>query len=353
MSYWLSKSIGSAVIIGLAACGAPPADPPQDAAEIMPANPTIETFGSVDRRSAELDQIVPANAEIEVLARGFTWPEGPVWIEEESAVYFNDVPENKMYRWTEATGSELFLTPSGGATPETAPTMREPGANGIIEWSEAPGQLLLADHGARGLSLLDPETLIRETFVSSFEGLSLNSPNDIVARSDGGLFFTDPPYGLRGLNDAAEKELPHNGVYFYRPDLPLKLVVADLSFPNGIGLSPDERTLYVAVSDPENAVIMAFDLAEDASASNGRVLFNAGPELREGGGLPDGMVVAENGTLFATGPEGVYVIAPETGDVLGVISTGMPTSNCTLNDDETYLYMTSSSVMARIPIDMQ
>ena len=338
MSEWLSKIALSGLLVGLAAC----------ATQQTVTSKT--SIGSIDRRTSAIDQIIAPEAEIEVLASGFTWPEGPVWVEEEQALYFNDVPENKMYRWTAETGGELFLTPSGGATPETAPTMREPGANGIIEWTKAPNKLLLADHGARGLSLLDPETLERDTFVSSFQGQSLNSPNDIVARSDGALFFTDPPYGLRGLNEAAEKELSHNGVYLYQPDTPLKLVVSDLSFPNGIGLSPDESTLYVAVSDPENAVIMAYDLATDGAASNGRIFFDAGPELRDGGGLPDGMAVAKNGTVFATGPEGVYVLAPDTGEVLGVVSTGMATSNCTLNDDETYLYLTSSSVIARVPI---
>ncbi|MEL6826589.1 MAG: SMP-30/gluconolactonase/LRE family protein [Pseudomonadota bacterium] len=355
MAYWLSKFVFSGLIIGVSACAAPTPEASESDAltETSVAEDTEESgIGSVDVRSPALQEIVATDATIEVLAEGFTWPEGPVWVEDEQALYFNDVPENKMYRWTAATGGELFLTPSGGATAETAPTMREPGANGIIEWAGAPGKLLLADHGARGLSVLDPATLTRDTFVSSFEGQSLNSPNDIVARSDGALFFTDPPYGLRGLNDAAEKELAHNGVYLYQDGAPLKLVIDDLSFPNGVGLSPDESTLYVAVSDPNNAVIMAYDLDADGNAINGRVFFDAGPELRDGGGLPDGMVVADNGTIFATGPEGVYVLAPDTGEVLGVVSTGMPTSNCTLNDDETYLYMTSSSVMARIPVQL-
>ncbi|MEL7032212.1 MAG: SMP-30/gluconolactonase/LRE family protein [Pseudomonadota bacterium] len=338
MAHWLSKFTLSALLASIAACATPDQQPDDT------------SIGSVDRRSSAMDQIVAPGAQIQVLATGFTWPEGPVWVDEEAALYFNDVPENKMYRWSEETGGELFLTPSGGATPETAPTMREPGANGIIEWTAAPNKLLLADHGARGLSVLDPETKVRDTFVSTYDGKSLNSPNDIVARSDGALFFTDPPYGLRGLNDAAEKELAHNGVYLYQADAPLKLVIDDLSFPNGIALSPDETTLYVAVSDPENAVIMAYDLDATGTASNGRIFFDAGPELKEGGGLPDGMVVANNGTIFATGPEGVYVLAPSSGEVLGVISTGMATSNCTLNDEETFLYMTSSSVLARVPV---
>lgn len=329
------------VAVGLGSCASIEAAPP------------AKTVGNVDRYSSALEMIVPEGAQIEVLAEGFTWPEGPVWIEEEGALYFNDVPENKMYRWTQSTGADLFLTPSGGGTPESTKNMREPGANGIIEWSGAPGKLLLADHGARGLSVLDPVSLTRDTITSGYDGKSLNSPNDIVARSDGALYFTDPPYGLRGLNDASEKELDFNGVYFYSGTGELNVVISDLSFPNGVALSPDEKTLYVAVSDPENPVIMAYDAAEDGTVSNGRVFFDASEDLKKGGGLPDGMVVAKNGTIFATGPKGVYVFSPDNGEVLGTISTGLATANCTLDDAEEYLYMTSSSVLARVRVEMK
>lgn len=342
----ISTVLGAGIALTITSCQAPEPDTPSE-----PEVSSIQSIGSVDRRSPALDEIVPVGAEIEVLAEGFTWPEGPVWVAEEDALYFNDVPENKMHRWSAGTGHEMILSPSGGATPEAALTMREPGANGLIKWPEDSSKLLLADHGARGLSVLDRATFKRDVIVSSFEGQSLNSPNDMVARSDGAIFFTDPPYGLRGLNDAPEKELSHNGVYLYSADAPLQLVIDDLSFPNGIGLSPDEATLYVAVSDPDNAKIMAYAVSADGTVDDGRVFFDATAELRDGGGLPDGLAVARNGTVFATGPEGVYVLAPETGEVLGVISTGMPTSNCTLNDDETYLYMTSSSVLARVPIE--
>ena len=312
---------------------------------------SVETIGSIDRATAAMDAIVPPDAEIEVLARGYVWPEGPVWVEDEQALYFNDVPENKMYRWTAESGANLFLTPSGGATPEMAEVMREPGANGIIEWSGAPGKLLLADHGARGLSILDPVTKSRDTIVSTHDDKSLNSPNDIVERSDGALFFTDPPYGLKDLNEAKEKELPYNGVYRLEAGEPAILIIDDLSFPNGIGLSPDEETLYVAVSDPEGPMIMAYDTTPSGGVANPRVFFDAAEDLKDGGGLPDGMDIASNGTIFATGPKGVYVLSPD-GEVLGTISTGMATSNCTLNDDETYLYMTSSSVLARVPLNL-
>lgn len=315
------------------------------------APPSVETIGSIDRRTPAMERIVPDDAEIEVLARGFVWPEGPVWIEDEQALYFNDVPENKMYRWTEDTGSELFLTPSGGASPDAAGQMREAGANGIIEWSGAPGKLLLADHGARSLTVLDKTSKSREAIVSTYDGKSLNSPNDIVERSDGALIFTDPPYGLNGLNEAPEKELTYNGVYLLKAGQPLQLMIDDLTFPNGVGLSPDEETLYVAVSDPEGPLLMAYDTAPNGTVANGQVFFDAAEDFKDGGGLPDGMDIARNGTIFATGPKGVYVLSPD-GEVLGTISTGLATANCTLNEDETYLYITSSSVLARVPINL-
>ncbi|MEC7290448.1 MAG: SMP-30/gluconolactonase/LRE family protein [Pseudomonadota bacterium] len=317
---------------------------------LPPPSAEYETIGSIDRRADAADATVPRGAEIEVLARGFTWPEGPVWMADEQALYFNDVPENTMYRWSLDAGLATFMSPSGGATDAVAETMREPGANGIIKWPADESKLLLADHGARGLSVLDRETQARRVIVSSYQGQSLNSPNDMVAHSSGDVFFTDPPYGLRGLNDAPEKALQHNGVYRLSPDGDLTLIESDLSFPNGIGLSPDEQTLYVAVSDPETPVIRAYRIDASGTIDDGRTFFDAASELKDGGGLPDGMAIASNGTLFATGPEGVYILAPETGQVLGVISTGMPISNCTLNEDETYLYMTSSSVLARVPV---
>ena len=340
MNILISKVTACACLLLLSACSV------KTLSNDSPAETTV------DRRLAEVDKVIPTSAQLEILAEGFTWPEGPVWLSEQQALHFNDVPENKMYRWTAETGVNLFLTPSGGGTDEMAARMREPGANGIINWPAEPSKILLADHGARGLSILDIDTLQRETIVSEYQGQSLNSPNDMIMRSDGAVFFTDPPYGLRDLNASPDKELEHNGVYLYKPDQPLKLIIDDLSFPNGIGLSPDESTLYVAVSDPENAIIMAYDTAIDGSVSSGRIFFDAGPELKDGGGLPDGMAIARNGTIFATGPEGVYVLSPN-GDVLGVISTGMPISNCTLDDDEAYLYMTSSSVLARIAVSME
>lgn len=312
-----------------------------------PRAPT--SMGRIDARAPAFDAIVAPGAEVEVLARGFTWPEGPVWIASEAALYFNDVPENRMYRWSEADGISVHMLASGGGR-ENGVTMREPGANGMIALQDKPGHVLLGDHGSRGVSRLNLKTQIRDVLVSEYNGKSLNSPNDLVARSDGALFFTDPPYGLRGLNEADNKELPFNGVYLLEPGADAKLLTDTMTFPNGIGLSPDETTLYVSNSDPERPVILTYDIQGDGTLGAAETLFDGAPYMQEDSGLPDGMAISRTGTIFATGPEGVYVIAPGTGEVLGVISTGMKISNCTLDADEAYLYMTSSDVVARIPL---
>lgn len=346
--------VSSALII-LAACSHDTAlenDNSETPIDVVEDIPRVETIGAISRTSQALDQIIPTDARVEVLAKGFTWPEGPVWVEEDNALYFDDVPENKMYKWTEADGASVFLTPSGGGG-EAAKSMREPGANGLIKAPGKPGHLLLADHGARGLSLLNLESQSRETLVSQYEGQSLNSPNDMIARSDGAVFFTDPPYGLRGLNASPKKQLTWNGVYLFAANESLKLLIDDLTFPNGIALSPDESTLYVAVSDPDNPVILSYTFEDDGSVAAARTLFDGRPYLKDNNGLPDGMVVAKNGTIFATAPGGVYVLHPADGKVLGILSTGMPASNCTLDDNEEYLYITSSSVLARVPVNFR
>jgi gluconolactonase len=308
--------------------------------------------GRVRRLAPEMDALIAPEATVEILGSGFQWAEGPVWIEEERALYFTDVPENRMYRWTAARGVELFLEPSGGAGAGAA-AMREPGANGLARDPERPSALLLGDHGARAITRLDRRTLRREVLVGRFEGARFNSPNDLVVAKDGVIYFTDPPYGLRGLNAAPEKELVVNGVYALHPDGRVERIIDVLTFPNGVALSPDEGTLYVSNSDPDNPAIMAYDRAPDGGVANPRVFFDARAlQGEDAPGLPDGMAVAPNGALFATGPGGVLVFSPK-GALLGVIETGLPVANCALDSDGAYLYLTSQSILARIAVNAE
>ena len=302
-------------------------------------------IGTLHRESPSLDALIAAGARIEKLAEGLRWSEGPVWIAEGRYLLLSDVPENKMYRWSEEDGLSVFLDPSGYAGAEKG-IFREPGSNGLIR---GPGNsILMADHGNRAVARLDLATRKKTFLVASYQGKRFNSPNDLVRHSDGSIYFTDPPYGLEGLNASPHKELAFNGVYRLLPNGEVRLVDDSLTFPNGIILSPDERTLYVAMSDPERAVIMAYSLDAEGNVSGRRVFADLTAEARSGlPGLPDGMAIDQQGNLFATGPGGVHLFTPG-GARLGRIETGVAIANCAFGEDGKTLFLTSSSFLARI-----
>jgi gluconolactonase len=300
--------------------------------------------GTIERLDSALDALVPADARIEQLADGFDWSEGPVWRRSGGYLLFSDVPRNTIYRWQEKQGLTVFLRPAGYVGPD--PPGRELGSNGLT--LDAQDRLVMADHGNRQVARLDESNFTKTTLADRYEGKRLNSPNDLVYRSNGDLYFTDPPYGLKGLNDDPAKELAFSGVYRRTPAGQLTLLTQELRFPNGIALSPDERTLYVANSDPERAIWMAYDVQADGTVARGRVLFDATPLARQGRkGLPDGLRLDSRGNLFATGPGGVLVITPD-GRHLGTITTPQATANCAFGDDGSTLYMTSHSRLLRV-----
>jgi gluconolactonase len=301
--------------------------------------------GRIHRESPLLDALVAPDAVIEKLADGFTWSEGPVWIAEGGHLLFSDVPANIMYRWTEGEGASVFLNPSGYDGPEPS-YFREPGSNGLVR---GPGNtILLADHGNRAVASLDLATKTKTLLVTHHEGKRFNSPNDLVRASNGTVYFTDPPYGLEGLNDSPHKELAWNGVYRLDPDGVVTLIEKGMSYPNGIILSPNERRLYVANSDPQRAVVMAFDLDEDGNPSGNRVFADM-QAMHNGGlkGMPDGMAIDRDGNLFATGPGGVHIITPD-GTRLGRIDTGTAVANCTFGEDGRTLFIASDHMLVRI-----
>lgn len=304
-------------------------------------------IGRVTAFDAAFRDVVPADARIEKLADGFTWSEGPAWIRGGDYLLFTDVPENRLYRWSDDDGLSVFLEPSGYGGPSD-PALREAGANGL--YPEPDGTVLLADSGSRLVARLDPATREKTPLATHYDGKRFNSPNDLVRRSDGTVFFTDPPYGLDGLDDSPVKELDFNGVYRLDPDGTVHLLDDGLTFPNGIALSPDERTLYVANSDPERPVWMAYALDAEGAVQDRRVFADASDLVAEDSpGLPDGMAVAADGTLFATGPGGVLVFDP-AGKRLGRIETGTAVANCAFGDDGRTLYMTSHDFLARVRV---
>lgn len=290
------------------------------------------------------EDYVPADAALETLATGFTWSEGPVWRPAHGDLLFSDVPQNTVWRWAEGEGASVFLRPSGLAVADGH--SGEAGSNGLA--LDAEGRLLIVDHGTRSVTRLDSAGFVRETLAARVDGRRFNSPNDLAVHSSGALFFTDPPYGLAGQDASPQKELDVNGVYRLDPDGTVTLLVSDLGRPNGVALSPDERTLYVANSDPERAVWMAYPVADDLSVGAGRLLFDAtdrvGPDLP---GLPDGMAIAEDGTVFGTGPGGVLVLTP-AGRLLGTIRVDRAVANVAFGDDGRTLYLTASDTLQRL-----
>ena len=311
----------------------------------------FERFGFIRRQDPRMDLIVPPGTQVEKLAGGFEWSEGPVWDRDAEVLYFSDVPRNTIYVWWEKWGDkgklDVYLKPSG----YTGDVVRagEPGSNGLT--LDGEGRLVICEHGDRRVSRLeDRKRGIKTTLASQYQGKRLNSPNDCVYSSRGDLYFTDPPYGLDKQNADPAKELDFNGVYRLSSKGELTLLTKELTFPNGIALSPDEKTLYVANSDPEKAVWMAFAFEPNGLLGPGRVLFDATPLVKEGRpGLPDGLKVDQQGFLFATGPGGVLVLAPD-GKHIGTIETGEAIANCGWGDDGSTLYLTSDMFLCRIKL---
>ncbi|HEX8642696.1 MAG TPA: SMP-30/gluconolactonase/LRE family protein [Allosphingosinicella sp.] len=306
--------------------------------------PPYRRIGSIRRYEPALDRLIDPEAPVEVLAEGFVWSEGPVWIEDDGYLLLSDVPGNVMYRWSEGGALSVFLDPSGHPGPDTS-GFAEPGSNGLVPGPR--GAILMCDHGNRSVASLDLATRKKTFLATHFEGRRFNSPNDLVRARDGTIYFTDPPYGLEGRNASPLRELAWNGVYRLDLDGTVTLLTDALRFPNGILLSPDERTLYVALSDPDRAVILAFALV-DGRLGEGRVFADlsalVGPDNP---GLPDGMAIDQSGNLFATGPGGVHVIA-WNGRPLGLIATGTRIANCTFGEDGRTLFLASDTMLARV-----
>jgi gluconolactonase len=335
-------------LLSIMACGG---GPPTGGTESPNGQPSPETppktIGDIERLDPAIDSLVPSDAIIEVLAEGFEWSEGPVWIADGDYLLFSDVPQNRIFRWKEGEGHRVWLEPSGytGEVPRGG----EPGSNGLL--LDAQNRLILCQHGDRRVARLDAPLTAPEpsftTLADRYDGKRFSSPNDAVFDSGGALYFTDPPYGLPEGPSDPTKEMSFNGVYRLAIDGRVTLLTDKLSRPNGIALSPDESTLYVANSDPERAIWMAYDLLPDGTIENGRVFFDATDWVPERPGLPDGLKVDEAGNLFASGPGGVLVFSPD-GRHLGTIRTTQATANCAFGEDGSSLYMTADSYLLRV-----
>jgi gluconolactonase len=308
-----------------------------------------KTIGSIERLDPSVNSIVKENAKIEVLGEGYEWSEGPVWVASENMLLFSDVPTNKIYKWTEEKGVELYLTPSGYTGSEPSKS-KEPGSNGLT--LDTNGKLILCQHGDRRVARLDSDYRNPKpnfvTLADRFQGKRFNSPNDVVVRKNGDVFFTDPPYGLPNQENDSTKEITFQGVYKISRDGSVTLLVDSLTRPNGLAFTSDEKTLIVANSDPEKAVWYAFDLDENDSIRNQRIFYDVTNNFKiEGMGLPDGLRIDKEGNIFATGPGGVWIFNKD-GKVIGKIKLPQPTANCALADDGKTLFLTSDMYLLRI-----
>lgn len=321
------------VFAGLAACVAAA----RTGAEAVPAP-------GVTRLDPGLDRILDPRAPVEVLGRGYRWAEGPVWVPAGGFLLFSDVPGNTVHRWSRGRGVEPFLRPSGLRGPVPA-GVREAGANGLA--LDAGGRLLIADSGNRAVVRLDLVRGRREVLADRYDGRRFNSPNDLVVARDGAIYFTDPPYGLEGGEASPLREQPVSGLYRLNPGGRVALLDGEHRRPNGIGLSPDNRTLYLSLSDEARPEVLAYAL-DAAGRPAGRRIFR---DMRaaSGPGLPDGMDVDARGRVYATGPGGVHVLAPD-GRPLGVVATGQPVANCCVGEGGRALFLTSADLLCRVPM---
>jgi gluconolactonase len=301
----------------------------------------------IERLDAALDRLIASDAKVEVLAQGHDWTEGPLWIKSGGYLLFSDIPKNSIYRWKEGEGEKLYLQPSGYTGKE--PRGGETGSNGLI--LDREGRLVMCQHGDRRMARMEaPLDAPKPQFTPlavRYQGKRFNSPNDAVFRSNGDLYFTDPAYGLEKQWEDPAREISFAGVYRRSASGEITLLTSDMTRPNGLAFSPDERHLYVAQSDEKAAIWRVFDVKKDGTIDNGRVLFDATSMVPGKKGLPDGLKIDTEGNLFATGPGGVLVITPE-GKHLGTIATGQATSNCAFGDDGRTLCMTADDYLMRV-----
>lgn len=300
-----------------------------------------EFKGRIERFDPAFDKLVAGDAKLEKLAEGFTWAEGPVWYH--GAIVFSDVPQNTVYRWKEGmTAAEVFIKPSGLMEPN--PAFREPGSNGLTV--DHQGRLLLCQHGERRIARYEDGQFT--AIADHYDGKRFNSPNDLVVKSNGDIYFTDPPYGHALVEKSPLLEMDWHGVYRVKGDGTVTLLTKSIRFPNGIAFSPDEKTLYVGSTENGNAHIEAFDVQADGTLANERMFFDARPiSAKELPGSCDGMKVDHEGNVWTSGPGGILVVTPQ-GKLIGRLNTGVSTANCNWGEDGGTLYITANHFLLRV-----
>ena len=311
-------------------------------APITSATAPYAVHGSVERLDPALDALLAPGAVMEKLAEGFNWSEGPVWMPTQGALLFSDVPENRVYRWKDGEGISVFLEPSGFTG--SVYHGRERGSNGLT--LDRSGRLVLCQHGDRRVARLAADGKSFETIADRIGSKRFSSPNDLCFDRAGNLFFTDPPYGLPS---DVKQETEFNGVYRLATDGKLTVIDATMARPNGVALSPDEKTLYVGSTEDKEPYVKAFSLNVDGTVASSKIFFDGSALMKAGrhGGF-DGLRVDAVGNIWTSGPGGVLIISP-AGKHLGSLLTGRQTANCAFGGaDGKTLYITADDLLLRI-----
>jgi len=307
---------------------------------------TQESIGTIEIVSNELSGLINKDAKVEIIAEGFQFTEGPFWFDKEKMLLFSDVPANTIYKWTEAKGKEVYLTP-GGYT-DTAKRGGFMGPNGLF--LSGDGKLLICQHGDRRIAKMNaPLTAPKAKFITvagEYDGKKLNSPNDLFLTASGDLYFTDPSYGFeRGARDP-KKELPYQGLYKMDKAGHISLLIDSIEQPNGIGILPGGKTLLVSNSDARKKKWYAYDIAPNGSLTNARLFYDVSNEKGMGG--CDGFKIDKAGNVFAAGPGGIWIFT-KAGKLIGKIKLdGVTAANCALTPDGKTIFITATNYLLRV-----
>lgn len=309
----------------------------------------IYPAGTIERLSPELDQIITKDAKVQVIADGFDWVEGPLWVQSQQMLLVSDIFKNSIYKWTEKSGKELYLKPSGYT--QAKPRGAELGSNALAINNKQ--QLVLCQHGDRRIAVMDapldgPQPVFT-SLAENYHGKKFDSPNDLAIKSNGEIYFTDPPYGLeKGVKDSL-KEMPYQGVYRISKDGVVTLLIDTLTRPNGIGFFPGEKSMLIANSDPQKPYWYIYDVNTDGNLTNGRIFYDCTKEFKRERRGPDGFKIDDQGNVFASGPGGVWIYN-KNGKVLGRIKVNVITSNCAFTPDYKTLFIAANHYILKIDL---
>ncbi len=311
----------------------------------QPAKPLM----TIEQLDPRFNTLVSKTAKAEILADGFSWSEGPLWIEQYKMFLFSDVKKNVIYKWTKEKGKEIYLSPSGytGKIPRGG----ELGSNGL--GLNKKGQLIICQDGDRVVSLMDaPLNKPKTKFIrlaTGYRGKKFDSPNDLAFLSNGDIYFTDPPYGLEKNVDDPLKEAKYQGVYKISATGKITLLTDTLTRPNGIAFFPGGKTILIANSDPGKAYWYAYDLDKNGLFINGRIFYSANAASKQDAGMPDGLKIDKKGNVFASGPGGLWIFN-QSGKLLGKMKFNDLVSNCSFSADAKTLYLTSNHRVLKVSL---